>query len=167
MREYKYFLNVKEQAAFTEKKCQFCGNDDDCLEGIYFDQDNIDSVCLKCFAEKKACVAVPDYIQKRIKYNSHNKIEELKYTPPIPWVQFNDWQVCCDDYMKYMGEWEQEEFIKESANEIEFFKGLLDDDTLKKVDDINVLWEDLGYDTVAYVFKCSICGKRTVVCQSY
>lgn len=169
--KYKYFYNVKKEAAFTENKCQFCGSKEDCLEGIYFNQDNIDSVCLRCFAEKKAGVDIPDYIQKRIKYDPNKKIQELKYTPPIPWVQYNDWQVCCDDYMKYIGEWEQEEFIKvsenESKNEIEFFREMLNGDTLKKVDDINVLWEDLGYDTVAYVFKCSICGKRTVVCQSY
>lgn len=71
--------------------------------------------------------------------------------------------------MRYVGEWEQEDFIEAAGNEneIECFKGLLDHDTLSKTDDIRILWEDLGYDAVAYVFRCAACGKKRVVCQSY
>ena len=71
--------------------------------------------------------------------------------------------------MQYIGEWGQENFRENSNNEnaIAFFEKNLDEDTLNKVDDINVLWEDLGYNTVAYVFKCNVCGKMKVVCQSY
>ena len=29
-------------------------------------------------------------------------------------IPFNNWQVCCDEYMQYIGEWEQEDFIKEA-----------------------------------------------------
>ena len=42
---------------------------------------------------------------------ANEEIEILKYTPPIPWVQFNDWKVCCDDYMQYIGEWEQKDTV--------------------------------------------------------
>ena len=64
--------------------------------------------------KRRLAIDIPDYIQNRIKDNASSKIEILKYTPPIPWVQFNDWQVCCDDYMQYIGEWEQKDFIKEA-----------------------------------------------------
>ena len=169
MRTYKYYSNVEKNADFTEEPCQFCGTKEDCLEGIYFGQSDITSVCLSCLDKKKIEVDIPDYLQNRIKNNASSKIETLKYTPPIPWVQFNDWQVCCDDYMKYIGEWEQEDFINEAVDGdgINLLKHLLNEDTLSRVDDINVLWEDIGYDTVAYVFQCPNCGRITVVCQSY
>lgn len=75
----------------------------------------------------------------------------MKYSPPVPWVQYNDWQVCCDDYMQYIGEWLQKDFINYSldGNGIELLEKMLDKDTKRKVDDIKVLWDDVGYDTVA------------------
>ncbi|SHN02803.1 Uncharacterised protein family (UPF0167) [Anaerosporobacter mobilis DSM 15930] len=168
MKNYKYFCNVKENADFTKKNCQFCGSNNNCLEGVYFEQDNVESICLECFDLKKAVVDIPEYIIKRVGFD-YAKVEELASNPPIPWVQSNDWQVCCNDYMQYIGEWGQENFRENSNNEnaIAFFEKNLDEDTLNKVDDINVLWEDLGYNTVAYVFKCNVCGKMKVVCQSY
>lgn len=71
--------------------------------------------------------------------------------------------------MQYIGEWQQEDFTRESGDGdgIEYFKSLLSEELINKVDDINTLWDDLGYDTVAYVFKCQNCNKRIVVCQSY
>ena len=42
MRTYKYFDNVKKNAVFTEQACQFCGSKNDCLEGVYFEKNNIE-----------------------------------------------------------------------------------------------------------------------------
>lgn len=169
MKQYKYFFNVKKDAVFTEKQCQFCGTNENCLEGVYFEKEDVVSVCLTCLNKHKTNVEIPDYLSKCIHSNRDLKTKELMYTPPIPWVQFNDWQICCDDYMVYIGEWEQDDFINYCIDEdgISTLKKLLNNDTLSKVDDINVLWEDIGYNTVAYVFKCNVCGKITVVCQSF
>ena len=169
MRQYDYFKNVEKNAAFTEKKCQFCGEDKNCLEGIYFEQPDLKSVCLSCFDKRVVGVDIPDYLKKKVHNNSEIKIDKLTYTPPVPWVQFNDWQVCCDDYMQYWGEWTQEDFVRESndGNGIEFFQSLLSEDFKNQVDDINVLWDDLGNDTVAFVFYCPTCNNKRVVCQSY
>lgn len=169
MKKYDYFFNVKDNAVFTEKRCQFCGTNKECLEGFYFEQPKIESVCLSCLDNKKIGVSIPEYIKNRIKNNRTLKSNILEYTPPIPWIQYNDWQVCCDDYMQYIGEWQQEDFIRESldGDGISVLRSLLCAHTLSKVDDINVLWEDIGYDTAAFVFKCSKCGKKTIVCQSY
>lgn len=169
MERYKYYENVKRDAAFTEAPCQYCSSTKDCLEGIFFARFDIKSICLECFMAKRAPVEIPSYIQERVKSNCLNKIDELRFTPPIPWVQHNDWPVCCDDYMKYIGEWEQEDFDNFSAEKkgITLLEELLDDRTRSRVDDISVLWDDIGCDTVAYVFKCQTCGKMLVVCQSY
>lgn len=169
MEKYDYFINVKENAVFTEKSCQICGKNENCLEGVYFEQPELKSICLSCLDKKKMGVDVPDYIKKLVHKDNVIKIEKLKYTPPVPWVQYNDWQVCCDNYMQYIGEWQQEDFIREAGNRegIEYFKSLLCEDLKNKVEDISILWDDLGYDTVAFVFRCVSCDKRVVVCQSY
>ena len=38
---------------------------------------------------------------------------------------------------------------------------------LERIDDIETLIEDLGYDSVAYAFRCIYCNKITIVCQDY
>lgn len=168
MKRYKYFDDVIEHACFTEECCQFCGSHSNCLEGIYFEQDNVTSVCLDCFETGKATVDIPSYLQKRVHFNKEF-VRELASTPPIPWVQFNDWRVCCGDFMIYVGEWSRDDFITKAGQEdpIKYMSRLIDEKELRKVEEIENLWSEIGNNTVAYVFKCSICGKIQVVCQSY
>lgn len=169
MKKYKYFRNIKDFVEFTNEPCQFCGSTEDCLEGIYFDNPEISTVCLKCFEQEKAKVIISDYLRNKIKSDMTIKVKELEYTPPVPWIQYNDWQVCCDDFCQFIGEWRRSDFetAAESENPIEFFKSILCTQTLSLVDDINVLWEDLGKGTAAFVFRCIKCDKKIVVCQSY
>lgn len=169
MNKYKYFDNIKKNAVFTEHACQFCGSEQDCLEGIYFDQSNIESVCLRCFSELKANVYIPDYIQAKVEKDRAGKVRELSFTPPIAWVQSNEWPACCDDFMEYIGEWEKEDIITYAGDEdyIVFFRKLLDQEMLERIEDIDVLIDDLGYDSVAYAFRCTCCNKITIVCQDY
>ena len=168
MKQYEYFKNVEENAVFTKESCQFCGHNDNCLEGIYFEQPGLKSVCLSCLDKRIIGVEIPDYLKNKVQ-NNVEKIEKLKYTPPVPWVQYNDWPVCCDDYMQYLGEWTQEDFIRKSrdGNGISLFQSLLNIEFMKQVDDINVLWNDLENNTVAFVFICPVCNTKKVVCQSY
>jgi hypothetical protein len=35
------------------------------------------------------------------------------------------------------------------------------------VESYETLWEDLGYETAAFVFRCQNCGKKVVICQDY
>ena len=71
--------------------------------------------------------------------------------------------------MVFIGEWEQDDFRKYSsdgAGKLLLMEMLLDE--LKdKVESYDVLWEDIGYETAAFVFKCPKCGKKVVVCQDY
>lgn len=181
---YKYFENVENNAAFSNNKCQFCASNVRCLEGIYFEQGReIKSVCLKCLEKKKASVNIPSYlierldeeIRKNCKHHEgvtdivNEKITELKYTPPIPWIQYNDWQVCCSDFMKYLGEWEKKDFIDklENGSGINAFETVLDDISKNKVEDMEILWNDIGENTVAFAFRCLKCNCIKVVCQSY
>lgn len=59
--------------------------------------------------------------------------------------------------------------IQQESHEeyIDYFKKLLDKKMLERIDDIETLIEDLGYDSVAYAFRCIYCNKITIVCQDY
>ena len=46
-------------------------------------------------------------------------------------------------------------------------KELLIDELKNNVESYEALWADLGYETAAFVFKCSKCGNKVVVCQDY
>lgn len=169
MKEYKYYMDVLLHAGFSTEKCQFCGATENGLEGVYFDNPKISSICLRCFEEKKGNVYIPGYLRNKIKNSVNEKVAELEYTPPVPWIQYNDWQICCDDFCQFIGEWTREDFINAAGkeNSIDFFKSMLCMETYSLIDDINELWESLGESTAAFVFQCVKCNKKIVVCQSY
>jgi len=107
---------------------------------------------------------------KEERYLQAKRIEnQLSFCPPVPWIQNNDWPVCCDDFMIYIGEWEQEDFTAHSTNGdgLSLLKELLIDELKDNVESYDALWEDLGYETAAFAFKCPKCGKIVVVCQDY
>lgn len=62
---------------------------------------------LSVWQQSKTSVYIPDEIQSKIVRDRIKKVGELSITPPVAWVQSNEWPVCCDDYMKYIGEWEK------------------------------------------------------------
>lgn len=170
MNNYKYFDNVKKNGYFTESPCQFCGTTKNCLDGVFFESsDDISSICLECFDKKKIHVSIPEYIKNRIKNNRDQKVNELQFCPPVPWIQNNDWPVCCDDFMVFIGEWEQEEFCSHSTDGdgLSLLKELLADELKNIVESYDALWADLGYETAAFVFMCPNCGKKVVICQDY
>lgn len=173
---FKYFENPLKNAVFTEEECQSCGTDKYCLEGEYFDHgDDIVSVCINCLSQGKIKVSIPQYIRERIGNelgNDHEKelkIDELERTPPVPWIQFNDWPVCCGDFSKYVGEWKQDDFVKESddGNGLTYLLQILEDSSKEKIVNPEAFWEDVGQYTAIFVFECIDCSKRIAVPQSY
>lgn len=169
MNDYKYFENAEKNAYFTDEPCQFCGSQQNCLDGAFFERDDIQSVCLNCFDSKKIYVNIPDYIKKKVSENKEEKFAALKFCPPVPWIQNDEHPVCCDDYMTFIGEWEQEDFCNNSndGDGLKLLKELLSDDLHDRVENFNVLFDDLGYESAAFVFRCSCCGKIIVICQDY
>lgn len=169
MKNYKYFENAEKNAYFTEVPCQFCGSDKFCLDAVFFERDDIESICLDCFDKKENNVEIPDYIRIKVKKDSEHKFEMLKFTPPVPWIQINEWPACCDDYLVYIGEWGQEEFNNSSQDKDgkSFLKRHMDDEQIARVESFDVLWNELGNETVAFVFRCSHCKRKVVICQDY
>lgn len=168
--KYKYFEDVFKNARFINTRCDLCGSDKNCLNAIYFDLNcNIESVCLSCLDNKKIGVNIPDYIKKRIVNDKNKKTDELKYTPPVPWVQNNDWPVCHDDFMVYIGEFTKDDIIHlaQNQNEIEIFKRMIAPNLQERIIDYDVLLNNLGNTTIAFAFRCSICKTIRIILQDY
>lgn len=186
IQQFKYFSNPTKNAEIIDVKCQFCGADENCLDGEYFERgDDVISVCFKCLSKGEMTVNIPDFVKKKLVDNlkkngcvqnekqaeerAESLMIELKKNPPVPWIQYNDWPVCCGDFCIYLGEWEREEIIKHSpdGNGKQYIVSILDDFSRSKINDIDYFWEDIGGNTAVFVFKCIHCSKYIAVCQSY
>ena len=184
--KFKYFMNPEANAEFTEENCQFCGTKEKCLEGEYFDrEDEVTSVCLDCLVKGETTVQIPQYLKDRLYTHLKNTfkeksseelkelfestISELEKNPPVPWIQYNDWPVCDGDFMRYVGEWKQEDFnnVSQNGNGKDYILSILDDFTKSRIDDIDVFWNDIGNYTAVFVFMCIHCNKIIGVAQSY
>lgn len=184
--EFKYFCNPIKNAEITDVKCQSCGADENCLEGEYFDcGDNVVSVCLDCLSKGKVTVNIPNFIKKRLmghlketgyvqnenqaEERAESLIDELSKNPPVPWIQYNDWPVCCGEFGRYLGEWGKEEIIKHApdGNGKQYIISILDDFSRSKIDNVDYFWDDIDRNTVVYVFECIHCSKYIAICQSY
>lgn len=186
MLNFKYFDDVIKNAEYSDDKCEICGSDEYCLEGEYFDhEEDIISVCIDCLRKGKVTVNIPDFIKERLYKNLKENetgldetklkqklkscVQELEKTPPVPWIQYNDWPVCCGEFARYMGEWDQDE-INDNApygNGKEYIMNILDEFSKSKIDDIDEFWDDIGIDTSIFIFKCINCSKLIAICQSY
>lgn len=183
---FKYFRNVKNNAVFTNEKCQFCGSTENCLEGEYFDSDSdIVSVCIDCLSKGKISVNITEYLRTKLiehlKETRGNRnmdqveeraielISELSKNPPVPWIQYNDWPVSCGEFCIYVGEWDKEEFIRQApdGNGKQYVMSILDDFSRSKIVDIDIFWNDIGRNTAVFIFECTNCSKRIAICQSY
>lgn len=185
--KFKYFLNPEKSARYVDEPCEVCGNSNLCLNGTYFNHhnDEVESICIDCLVQGKVVVEFPSFLYDRI-YNDMKRekpslIEEeikekvnnifsiLEKTPPIPWIQYNDWPVCCSDFMTYLGELTRDDLnsIATDGDGKALLLGLLDDETKNRIDNLEYLLEDLGDYVIAYHFKCMECDKQFVVLQSF
>lgn len=183
---FKYFKNPEKNAVLAKTNCQSCDTSENCLEGEYFDQGgNIDSVCFDCLSKGKITVNIPDYIRNRIinhlnemdieskessnEEKAKNLVDELSKTPPVPWIQYNDWPVCCNDFERYIGEWDKLDIIKNAPDENtrDYLMSILDNFSKEKIKDYDLFWDDIGNGTVIFVFECVHCSKIIAICQSY
>ncbi|RCW39603.1 CbrC family protein [Paenibacillus prosopidis] len=191
---FRYFDDPLRNAEFIESPCESCGSEENCLDGVFFDEPEFDreSVCMDCLVDGKVKVHIRDYLveklERNVKKSYPSELEdkvpkivdiqcsELKKSPPIPWIQQNDWVVCCGEFAKYLGEWSQEKFELSSANRNgkEFQLSILEKEYRDRIEDEELFWEDIGNDTAIYVFECLKCAhkraqfdKVTNIQQSY
>lgn len=184
--EFKYFPENKKFAVFATDKC-LCKDNLPCLEPIHFEDPEIENpVCLDQLVNGQVRVAISVYLQKRLLdsiVNTHPSwsgdrarnlaaqiVDALSRTPPVPWIQNNDWPVCCGDFCCYLGEWSQEKLTESSpdGNGSSFLWGILEERRRNRRDDPDQLWQEIesGWTTI-FVFRCFECNTLIAVDQSY
>jgi hypothetical protein len=121
MAEFRYFPSFPRGARFTTEPCYFCGRTPT-LDGVWLDfDDDFDDpppVCVDDLVAGRVRVAIPQWVRDALAcavHESHpewdatrqsnyvtERTEELAHTPPVPWIQENEWPVCADDYAVFL-----------------------------------------------------------------
>ena len=123
MTRFRYFPTFPEGACFDARPCAFCGATP-ALDGAWLDvdedYDDPPPVCIEDLLRDRARVAIPAWMQQDLADHvatAHPAWAEqrkaayvaartaaLAHTPPVPWLQENEWPVCADDYACFDGE---------------------------------------------------------------
>lgn len=179
MSEFRYFPNFPEEARFSMEPCYFCGQVP-ALDGIWLefaeDFDDPPSVCVSDLMVGKAQVAVPGWASAALAHAvsvQHSdwspeqqdayiqaRTDELAHTPPVPWIQENEWPICRDDYSVYIGQLTQEKLVQRYGSTDDAKTSLL-----KRVQQLRPAWnlasserdewwDSLGGFLHIYVFRC-------------
>jgi uncharacterized protein CbrC (UPF0167 family) len=183
---FKYFPEYRKWARFISEDCQ-CLHTEPCLDYLCFDDPDIKSpVCLSDLVEGRIRVSIPASVvndlkgsvkgfysnqsEEQIETRVNRSVDELSRTPPIPWIQGNDWPVCCGDFGQYLGEWDQSQFDAEAANANgkEFLWSILSEWCQLRRSSIEDIWTEMGaHWTTIFVFRCLNCDRLIAVDQSY
>lgn len=178
MKKYKYFEMPLKYADTELGTCDFCNCERECMDTVYFNRHDVTEnlICFECFDKNLLSVEIPEYIKQELinnlkKYGItdieqiEKKISDLSHTPPVPWIQNNEWPVCCGDFALYLGEWDRNEFENHGDGK-KLLSNMLSDDDKKKYD-IDYLWDNIGDWCCAFIFKCINCDRLIAVCQEY
>jgi uncharacterized protein UPF0167 len=113
----------------------------------------------------------PDWSeQQRSRYVSE-RVNELARTPPVPWLQNNEWPVCGDDFAEYNDEVTKELLLQQHETVAEArstLRGILKDamPSWEQGDnDVDMEWEELGNYLAIFLFRCQD-GKPVYIVQT-
>jgi hypothetical protein len=181
---FEYFPDYRQWAKFTDEPCNGCGQAD-CLEGIYFGgPSSLTSVCLECLVAGRISVQIPSHVKATLEKSIQEtfpdqsldqlqqliseRLDKLSMTPPVPWIQYNEWPVCEGNFCRYIGEWDQLHLTKDAPqnNGLQYLMSLLTDpETIGHPDD---LWASIESEiSVVFMFECLESSRRIAVIQSF
>jgi uncharacterized protein CbrC (UPF0167 family) len=176
MVEFRFFRDFERNAKFTDEPCA-PGHQPPFFDGTYFDGEYEDEgVCLDCLVSGRKVVEIESYLRSKIEKYAQTQsdaariIQELERTPPVPWIQYNDWPFCCHEPMQYRGEYSSESHFEDSELD-EFAQnlwGMVDEQGKLQAGDFASLQGSIEDGmTACFIFKCLHCGRFAAVCQSY
>lgn len=180
---FRYFRDPYTHAVFTDEPCEICGSSIHCLEGTYFHQNDIESLCLACLRSGKANI-LTELEEPEIKQNIIDMlreagksidlietiIDEFKKTPPVPWVQSDEWVWCCGDFATYVGEWKENEFKHHFSKDTykQELLQLFDEYHRERIEIVDAFLDAVENDwVVVFVFQCETCKNHHAVWQAY
>lgn len=189
MSQFRYFPTFPEHANLRVEPCAMCGRAPTVpavrLHGGAVDRQ---SVCADCLAEGKAAVQIPKWIIKELEHGvsgAHpdwsaekrasyvaDRVDELAHTPPIHWLQNNEWPVCDDDFAAYERELSREVLEQQhsdSAHAREALRSILLQAVPNWEQDekaIEAEWSELGNFLAVFEFRCLDSDERRYVVQT-
>jgi uncharacterized protein CbrC (UPF0167 family) len=184
--EFKYFPGYLQWTELAKDPCD-CPEQEPCLNGQWFHDPSVpEKVCISSLLSGQFRVDIPEYVQadlarsvrtaypewstSEIAAHVELSTEELSRTPPIPWVQNNNWPACCGDYCRYLGEWTQEQLTSDSADDdgLAYLLSILHDTDRMPIGDPEGLWASIANEwTVVFMFECLVCKRRVAIEQSF
>ncbi|MBI1923911.1 CbrC family protein [Candidatus Poribacteria bacterium] len=176
MLQFRRFHNVEQHAVFTENPCEE-GHRPPFLDGDYFEGEfDEQGVCLECLLTGRKVVVLDPYLRSKIETQAHTPagakriIRELERTPPVPWIQYNDWPFCCGEPMQYRGEYSRDHLFadEELADFPQCLWEIVDAVGKQQAIDFESLQDSIADGiTACFIFKCLKCHRFEAVCQSY
>lgn len=162
-----YYRNAEENAFFYKTTCDICGKKKKCCnEGVF--ENGVKVVCADCFAHGLATAEVPPAVANRLRDcpDVAEKVERLRHTPPIGWMEENKWPVCCQDFMTYEGFWgfRVQEVLNVEDN-LENFRKIAQEDPFHLISNIEEVYRNLSSIYSAHIFTCPYCGMHTVILE--
>lgn len=176
MKKFRLYNHLKKNAVFTDNYCDK-GHKGPFLDGDYFDSEyDGQGVCLNCLETGEKTVSIQKYMVLKIgKYTKSPQdveqiIRELERTPPVPWIQYNDWSFCCNGPMQYQGEHSTD--VQFKSNDLKEFPEMLweiaDENGKKQAGNPDALLASINNGfTACFIFKCQKCSRFEAVCQTY
>ncbi len=188
---FKYFPDFAKEAAFDAKGCAFCSRVP-ALDGAWlqFDDDYDDPppVCIDDLLADKARVDIPRRLQQRLALAVHARhadweeqrvatyvathTAELAHTPPVPWIQENEWPICAEDYAIYVGQLTRNKLTERygssraaKASLRTIMRTLRPKWEVDKAKHLEAWWDALGDFLCIYSFRCDE-GTEVVVLQT-
>lgn len=186
--KFKYFPDFPAGADLTSDPYSYCGRAP-ALPAIRlgFGTGANGSICADCLAKGMATVNVPSWVQRdlesgvdrthpdwseqqRSRYVSE-RVNELARTPPVPWLQNNEWPVCGDDFAEYNDEVARELLLQQHETVAEAksaLRGILKDampNWEQSDNDVDMEWEELGNYLAIFLFRCQD-GKPVYIVQT-
>lgn len=179
---FRYFPEYEKWARFTNEDC-VCPNESRCLDGLCFDNPSVpEAVCLNDLVSGRFRVDIPDYLlvdlAKSVNHNypdwpedqakaySEHTVDELSRTPPVQWIQSNQWPVCHADFCRYLGEWDQSQLARNApdGDGLTYLMSIVQD----PVHDKEGLWQSIDKKwTIIFMFECFTCSRVIAIDQSF
>jgi hypothetical protein len=187
MSQFRYFPGFPAGAPLKETACTWCGRTPS-IPAVYLAPVGAarEPICAECLGQGRGQVKVPDWVQRelaRAVTSAHPtwslserevliaaRLEALAHTPPVPWLQNNEWPVCGDDFAVFAGELTRERWVQRWGSEAEG-KRALRDVLLQTVPewsqdeaDVDAEWSALANDLAIFEFHCAA-GETLYVVQ--
>lgn len=186
MSQFRYFPAFPSGAALKETACTWCGGTPS-IPPVYLAPVGkaTTPLCADCLAQGRGGVAIPSWVKRDLAHavaTAHPswspgeqesfvaaRLEALAHTPPVAWLQNNEWPVCGDDFAVFLGELTRERLEQRWGGEAAGKRALRNillqtiPEWSQDEADVDAEWMALANVLAIFEFQCDAGETRYVV----